>query len=268
MNYNVVFCPGSYGTYLAWAVYTYSSLNKQSIIEIPFGAAGSAHLFRKQKGISVVPTMHQLPSYESNVIYIKPTPGHEIEYLDNQYMKQLEFNDNETLENILGKEYQEKIQSIWGSTTPNRWEQREFLSFFLDSMFKNQTSEYNNLSLTKFSLVEIESIDIIDNLYQALMKIFNFFDLKANEITIKHLTAIHNDYCILQKNFNKGKITLEYAKASIAKRKYTIKNCTIYDEAWIQHLLRKKGFEIRCYDLNHFPICASELACLLEKIND
>ena len=267
MIYNIVFCSGSYGTYLAWCIYTYSNLNKSGKIDLPFGPNGSCHLFRNHIGIKTLPTMHALPDPGLNIVYIAPSRARVIEYLDNNLAKQAEFDNYEVLEFILS-DYKEKLLVRWGSNNPERWQERELLSLHLPHMFEAQMLkyEYANSSIDNYkNAIQINSEEIFKDLRQCLNNIFTFFNLKSID-TIEKLEEVHDMYLNLQLNLNKGQITIDYANAAIVGKPFTIKNCTLFDEAWIQHLLREKGFEIKCYNLNKFPSCASKLTPLLEKI--
>ena len=264
MIYNVVFCPGGYGTYIAWSIYTYSELNKSGTIDLPFGPNGSCHLFRNHVGSKTLPRIHELPEAESNIVYIRPSRDRAIEYLDNQLTKHAEFNDYVTLESILSN-YKEKLSLRWNSDVPEKWQERELLSFFLPDMFDDQMSGYLNASLNNFNAIQICSEEIFKDPKQLLNNIFTFFNLKSID-TIEKLEEVHRMYVDLQQNLNKGQIAVDYANAAINGKSFIIKNGSLYDEAWIQHLLREKGFEIKCYNLNKFPLCASKLTPLLKKI--
>ncbi|CAB4133603.1 hypothetical protein UFOVP257_325 [uncultured Caudovirales phage] len=265
MIYNIVFCPGGHGTYIAWCIYTYSELNKSGKIDLPFCPDGSCHLFRNHIGFNTFKIIHALPEPESNIVYITPLRDRAIEYLDNQLTKQSKFNNYEMFEVFLS-DYKEKLHLGWGSNVPEKWQERELLSFFLPGMFEDQMSGYLNTSLDNFkNAIQINSEEIFKDLRQCLNNIFTFFNLKSID-TIEKLEEVHGMYHALQKNLNKEQITIDYANAAIVGKSFAIKNCTLFDEAWIQHLLREKGFEIKCYNLNTFPLCASKLTPLLEKI--
>jgi len=264
MIYNTVFCPGSYGTYVAWSVYTYSELNTSQEILLPFGPNGSCHLFRNHLGITLVPTVYNLPTIKSNVIYIQPEKQRSIEYLDNQLAKQSEFDNYDILNSIL-KDYKEKLLDHWGTNNPAKWQERELLSFFLPDMFNTQWLSYFEVTLDEFNAIKINANDICKDFRRVIENILNFFNLKSIG-SLNKLEEIHKIYLSLQKHLDKGQLTLNYAESSIIGKKFTINNLTLYDEAWIQHLLRNKGFEIKCFELNEFPLCSSELTPLLEKI--
>lgn len=267
MIYNIVFCPGGYGTYLAWSMYTYSELNESGKIDLPFCLNGSCHSFRTHIGIKKFAIKHEVSELDYNLVYIVPDKNRVVEYLDNQLAKQLDFNYYEMFENFLS-DYKEKIHTGWGSDVPEKWQERELLSFHLPQMFEVQMSEYLNYSINNHkNAIQINSEEILENPRQCLNDIFTFFNLKTID-TIEKLEEVHEMYLNLQLNRNKDQITIDYVDAALAGKPLTIKNCTLFDEAWIQHLLRKKGFEIKCFGLNKFPLCASGLTTLLEKYHE
>ena len=265
MIYNIVFCPGGYGTYLAWSMYTYSELNISGKIDIPFCPNGSCHLFRTHVGMKNFVARHDILELQTNVVYIVPSKDRAIEYLDNQLIKHSNFNYHEMFKNFLS-DYKEKIYAGWGSKIPEKWQERELLSFYLPQMFEVQMSEYLNYSIdNNKNAIQISSEEILENPRQCLNNIFAFFNLKTID-TIYKLEEVHESYLNLQLNRNKNQIAIDYANAAIVGKTFKIKNCTLFDEAWIQHLLRERGFEIKCFGLNNLPSCSSELTTLLEKI--
>ena len=259
MSYNVVFHPGSYGTYLAWSLYTYSELNTSHDINLPFGEYGSAHLFRQQDGFKNFLTMHLIPPDTKNIVFIKPLKSLLLEYFDNQLMKHYKFEG--FLDNILYEHRQ--LNPNWGDNSI--WELRELLSFFMPDMFLNSFNDHNHGdTLDKVTSIQIYSDEIINTPKKTIVDILNFFSLKTIS-TIDQLDTIHNTYLGLQKNFNKDIMAEEYVTAAINNQPYKIDNMTLIDESWIQHLLRQQGYEIKCWNLNEFPVCASKLTELLEK---
>lgn len=263
MSYSVLFHPGSYGTYLSWCIYTYSELNRERRIELPFSSGGGAHLFHRSEGIKIVQPTHTLPAVTKNVIFIEPLLSKCLEYLNNQHMKEHDFDHTAVLHLL---DYKKKLDMQWQTEIIERWHDRELLSFFLPDFFKNSFKEYN-YELTNYNSINVTFDDIIYSLNETILKILDFFKLTAID-TIKKLPDIHDKFYRLQKNINKDEIALRYADAAINRKKFVIENCTLYDEAWIQHLLRMQGYNIKCWKLNQFPYCASELTNLLERNNE
>lgn len=265
MKYYVVFYPGSYGTYLAWAMYTFSELNKTKEIILPFAPGGSAHNYRRHQGMKYVEPIHTVPKDSQNLVLVKPFYNNLIEYLDNQLIKQLDNNNEDLLEKILA-DSKEKLLIHWQSSSPARWENRELLSYFLPDMCKDVANNYNK-NFDHCSGIEINPVDIILSIDTVLNKIYEFFGLNPIN-TINKLNEIHNIYCSMQKNLDKFSILENYVKAIMQNINLPLNNLTLIDEAWIQYRLRQNNFSIRCTNLNVFPSYTKELTKLIYKDNE
>jgi hypothetical protein len=276
MSYTVLFHPGSYGTYLSWAVYTYSELNVSERLESPIGNFGSAHLFRDDSGYDVIRPMHYTQDFvrAKNVILVTPDFERLLEYLDNQIQKNYNNNIDELAIVTFPPEYKKVIEDQWNTKKIDFWQKREYISFFIGDFFKTNkeyytllfSSEHSNLiQPVNSNTITISSNEILFDLKNLIHKIFNFYNLKPIK-TIDELETIHQEYLNKQNNINKYQITSEIVSSIIENNKYKIENLTIIDEAWIQHRLRQQGYEIKCYQLNKFPDCTSDLHKLLEKI--
>jgi hypothetical protein len=262
MKYYVVFYPGSYGTYLAWAMYTFSELNITKEIIPPFALGGSAHNYRMQQGIKYVEPVHVVPKDSQNLVLVKPLYNDLVEYLDNQLVKQLENNNEDLIVKIL-PDVKEKLLHNWQSASPARWELRELLSYFLPDMCNNVANTYNK-DFDNYNGIQINPNDIISSIKKVLGEIYDFFGLKPID-TIDKLEEIHNIYCGMQKNLSKVAVIENYVNATIENINLSLDNLTLFDEAWIQHRLRQNNFVLRCTDLNLFPKYTKELTKLIYK---
>ena len=250
MKYYVVFYPGSYGTYLAWAIYTFSELNITKEIIPPFALGGSAHNYRTQEGIKYVEPIHTVPKDTQNLVLVKPLYNSLIEYLDNQLVKQLDNNNEDLLKKILSNS-KEKLALHWQSASPARWELRELLSYFLPDLCNDAVSNYSK-DFQNCGGIEINPNNIISSIETVLNEIYDFFGLKSID-TINKLNEIHNIYCGMQQHLNKFSIIENYVKATMQNINLPLDNLTLLDEAWIQHRLRQNNFALRCANLNFFP---------------
>ena len=93
-----VFSPGSYGTYLSWAVNSYSNLNISREIHKPFGNNGSAHLYRRDLDKKKVKPSHLIKEDYKNIIlirnqmlWVKNLQGHEF-YCASGYIQNIRSN--------------------------------------------------------------------------------------------------------------------------------------------------------------------------------
>lgn len=261
-----VFSPGSYGTYLSWAVNSYSNLNISREIHKPFGNNGSAHLYRRDLDKKKVKPSHLINEDYKNIIFIRPTNF--LDYLDNQYAKQAEYDDSKFINGLMF-DFEEKIKTHWGIkdiSKVSKWENRELWSFFLPEHFmsiQRQYSEYESiLTHSNNNVVYINAENILYHHLDVINQIFLKFKLEkiVNDDTILNL---HNEYMGLQKHLNKTEYVNTIVDDCINGKYKEIANLSVYDEAMIQYLFRERGFELQCYNLNEFPKNTAELRKIL-----
>jgi hypothetical protein len=257
-----VFSPGSYGTYLSWAVYSYSNLNTGGIITKPFGASGSAHLYRQSTGFKIVLPSHKIiPGYE-DMIFIHPSNF--LDYFNNQYAKQCEFDDLLLLNGIFS-EFDEKIKTHWGVSEAAKWQEREFWSFFLPEMFAEEKRRFNKYrsELADSNVLDVSSEDILYSHIEILRRIYSKFKLEQT-VDDAAIHAIHSEYMLLQQHNKKTVYIAEIVEACLSKQDLNINQLSLYDEAMIQHLFRCRGIDMRCYNLNEFPKTTLDLYNVLD----
>lgn len=258
-----LFSPGSYGTYLSWATYTFSDLNKTGEIVKPFTNLGSAHLYR-QFSIEhklVIPT-HDFIEEINQIIFIRPHDF--LEYFDNQFEKQSLSNEDHLVKSLnldLGK----KLQNHWQDS--NIWQKRELWSYYLPEVLISTKEQFQR---TEKSIPEdrkiffINSYTILDDLNFTLTEIFSYFNLKQT-VNEDIINSIHTEYISLQKNRNKTQLVQRIVDDCLDKKLNIIPKLTIFDEAIIQHLFRNMGIEMKCYGLNEFPKNTIELYKVLDN---
>jgi hypothetical protein len=264
-NIQVLYAPGSYGTYLAWAVYSYSNLNNSGIINLPFGPHGSAHLFRNTPGYDLVhpsPTHNVVPNLD-NFIFIVPTKF--LEYSNNQYSKQDAYDMLKHISNLVPG-LLEKLSNGWNKSAAT-WEIRELLSFSIDDTFNNTDREFKlkRESLQGWkNVIDVHSDDILFDFSSTLSKIFNHFGLSQTVDSVT-IDKNHKSYLLLQSYIGRDFLVSNIVSAVINGADFNIPALTILDEARIQGVLRSKGFDIQCCNLNQFPETTTQLRKLLTQ---
>lgn len=263
-----VFLPGAYGTYLSWAVASYSNLNTSGSIIKPFNTSGSAHLYRKFDNKQVRPS-HVIVDNYKKIIYIKPNYSKLIDYLDNQYSKELDSNEFRAINSFVD-EVNQKLKSKWAVNNlidADLWIKRELLSFFLGDLFDSQIKQYekleNEINQFNYNSVSIAADDILNNHILTLNKIFSKLNL-SKIINDEIILETHQEYLSLQKHTNKSKYIDQLLQSCYNNQFMEIKGLTLFDEAYIQHLLRTQHIELTCYGLNKFPENTQELSKLLD----
>ena len=257
-NIYTIFSPGSYGTYLSWAVYSYSSLNTNGEIVLPFSSSGSAHKYRNTAGFMCVHPTHDMPANCNRAIIIQPTEF--LDYLDNQYSKQ---NDYETdvILSVIIQNFEQKLIEDWGPDI-DIWQKRELCSFFLPAMFKSLQQKIVKYQSQLPNAISINASDILTDLLGSLCKIWAFFGITQTCSDSVILTN-HNTYLGLQRHIGKSVYVNSIVDHCLDGNDMSIGDLTIFDEAYIQFLLRERGYEMRCYNLNVFPKTTQDLRELL-----
>jgi hypothetical protein len=265
MKINTIFSPGSYGTFISWCIYSFSQLNESNDIIIPNDLFGSAHKFRESNGFNIVrPSHYLLDGLITNYILVECDENKIINYIDNQFQKDFFENLKEYMK-VFFSNSDEKLKNAWHGT--DRWQLRELLSFFLEDMIKNtkliiddshQQIKNNNSYMSYTVNPEV----FLLNAANELEKILLFFNLNKHK-KFKILEFYVLKFVESQKNFAKHQQINEFVKNTINGHPYSIPNLTIFDEAYIQHTLRKQGYNLKCYNLNKFLNSSIKLSELL-----
>jgi hypothetical protein len=271
----IIFAPGCYGTFLTKCLYYFSNLNDNfDKVDFLFDANGSSHDFRSNKHkTSVIDCGHietlDIDYSVDQVITLLPDSRNYLDYFDNQYIKQ-------EIGHIIGfinscfsaEETNKKIQTGWGqienfnSNTP-RWIIREWTSFWIDSCL---TAAYNSDKYYKVpSLGYYHVSEIFDDLYLLIEKIVAMLGLTLT--TPRHeIERIHHKFVQQQKMHNIQLRCQSWVNNIIQGNENTNSPCiTIFDEAYVQMLLRKNGYEIQCNELDKFPTNSKGMIQIIYK---
>jgi len=265
----VLFPPGCYGSYFSKCLYNYTNLSPANNDLFDFGEHGHSHSIRKTVDrADKLKLGHALPSVvesEFQTVYIKPSPGHALDYFNNQFAKENNFDlfgyINELLPNqdIVSALSKWNIDQITIDQTPV-WVLREFFSFWIADCLNNSYCANNDPGH-----VMISTLDIFDNFYVKFQETVEQLGLTtttdADVIVSNHRAFLQNQ------KFHQSQIKCQlWADHVTTASTDMLSPCqTIFDEAYIQHLLRQKGFEIECNNLNTFPNSATQLRSIIYK---
>lgn len=270
----VYFPPGCYGTYIARCIYNFTNLRPIPFEDFIFDSNGSSHDFwNKQKELSsIINYGHIGAPYlnvdAENVVAVLPCRDHKLDYFDNQYFKA----ENErlfdyVLNQILEEEVFYKLKTHWNYTGKlvdvPRWIMREWCSFWLNDVLKQsyESGEYNNID----SSVQILTPDIFDNWIESFAQMIQALQLTIT-VEVDVIKKQHNQFLKLQK-FNNIQLKCEqYVKDVINDVNNNMTLHSIFDEAYVQYLLRQQNFEIHCDGLNIFPSTTQQLKTLIYAI--
>lgn len=269
----VIFPPGCYGTFLSKCLYKFTDLNQSNTNDFVFDQFGSSHDFRNEQSSKKIIAFGHEETLKVNktdkVIVILPCPEHKLDYFDNQFFKQQKkhlCNYIYSLGN--SNEIQQKLSQNWnyhkkfGDDTP-LWILREWCSFWIQDCLDHG---YDPLRYEKFDgAIKINTQNIFENLENVIL-------LLANKLELKVL-ADSNSIKIVHKNFVESQILHGIQKKCMTWVNDILQNnksdspcLTIFDESYVQYLLREKGFEIQCDGLNSFPDDATQMRNLIYHV--
>jgi hypothetical protein len=265
----VCFPPGCYGTYFSRCLYNYTNLRIEPFIEFKFDFAGSSHSHRsnKQSKEYIIQCHIETLGKEDNnqVISIIPCTDHKLDYYNNQFFKQ-EYGKliHQILSHVPQHEVEFKLKSQWnymGKLDNNvpRWIMREWCSFWISDVL-DQTYDpliYQQLN----SLFQLNVQNIFENWIETLTHAISLLGLTIT-VDIDIINRQHQEFVKLQKLHNSQNRCHQYVFNLLNQIDGKIIVHSIFDEAYIQHLLRQHNLEIQCDGLEIFPSTTQHLRTL------
>ena len=267
----VYFPRGCYGTYLAQCIYNYTNLRTEPLDKIEFNNNGSSHYFwsKKQQLSSIIRYGHtddpSLTIDADHVVTVLPCPDHRLDYYDNQFFKtEHEQLISYVLTQMSKDEAVYKLNTHWGYTgefddTVPRWIMREWCSFWINDVFDQS---YNLQEYSKIdSTVQLSTQDILENWMESFTQLALRFNLDLT-VDADIIQKQHEHFLKLQKFHNIQLLCEQYVTDLINGVDSIITLYSIFDEAYIQQLLRQHNIEIRCDRLDQFPGTTQQLGTL------
>jgi hypothetical protein len=266
----VCFPPGCYGTYVARCVYNYTNLRNVPFVKFDFGNYGDSHEHRiNDHAYSTIQEGHYdtlcQPKHDQ-VVVILPSADHQLDYYNNQFFKQ---KHGHLIDYILTQmsvtEAEHKLKTCWGYTGPfddsvPHWILREWCSFWIDNVLKES---YNTIPyITLQSVHQLSTQDIFENFEESLKQIAQVLELT---ITVDQdiINTQHQEFLSLQKFHNSQIRCHQYVHDLLEGINCNITLDSIFNEAYVQHLLRQQNLEIQCSELNTFPTSTQNLKTIL-----
>ena len=251
----VYFPPGCYGTYLSRCIYNYTNLRTEPFEELTFNDNGSSHQFwSKKKQLSTVIRYGHIDTLELNidaeqVVVVIPCQEHGLDYYDNQFFKiQHEQLISYLLYQMSEEEISSKLITHWGyqgnfDNTVPKWIMREWCSFWigdvLDQSYNSQ--QYNKINAT----VQISTQDIFENWMDSFSQLALSLNLTLT-VDADTIKKQHKHFLKVQKFHNIQIKCQQYVSDLLDGVDSKIVLYSIFDEAYIQQLLRQHHLEIRC----------------------
>lgn len=288
---NVFFVPGMFGSTVEFLLRNYSSLNDP--IEGKILKNGSMHSFAKQYhpcdelALTVKPTVNvkiatpiypvkelHLPEIlekfksfstdnDNNIlIYADSNVDAEINMLF-MYYKVILRTAKPNGFTLLCGENQHNITS-WNPaythwSEMHAWELREWFSIFYEDWTQEWISSFDQVPNY---FLKIKNTDILFFPQDTFDKILSFCNLDY----IKDPSDFLNEWQFKQQYVvDEFMLINQIVESTVAQKEFTWSPLNLVSEAIIQNRLRKKNFELCCYDLNTFPTNSNILYNLLEK---
>ena len=275
----IVYPAGSYGTFLEWCLSYFSGLLDDD--SIPFDATtGSSHKF--VGNVLDFPNSMSTDQYFSSDLNYRIMRSHGIteptrrieDYIEKykDYVKFLinivadERSTLLTFHNIAHKIKQEDRADFFKSinsfcelsNNDKIWEQREKISFKIKYFHchANYFGRKNSNQLT------VTVSDIINNLKNCLETLFDKTGLAFDSSRMSNFNLIEQQWLELQefKHLDQLCRDIAIAAATGSNIDWSGKSLTIYDEAYVQMLLRDlHKLDLKCYNLDEFPTNSHDL---------
>ncbi len=273
----VYFPQGCYGTYLAKCIYNYTDLRTEPFEKFTFDVSGSSHNFwSKKRQLYSKITYGHFDSPECNVnaehvVVVYANPNHLLDYYNNQFCK-VQYAD---LINWIGlqlsaEEAQLKLSTKWhyhGGLDEHvpRWIMREWCSFWISDLLQTIYDPANYSSFN--STVNLDAQNIFDNFVNTFQNVVSKLKLSIM-IDVDIIHSQHLEFLSLQKYHASQFRCHQYLNNLLADRDGEIVVNTIFDEAYLQHLLRQNHLEIQCDGLNQFPSTIQQLKAIIYETSN
>lgn len=273
---NVIAPPGCYGTYIARCLHHYTSQDDKYCLD--FDTNGSSHAFREIKSntrkTSLTHWQHPRSATPdgANTIIITGEAHHYLDYFDNQFYKNSHGDLIEYLTSVFGLEkIQQHLKEGWNYNelfdirTP-QWILREYCSYSITNTWLQGYNNEKYLAIPHVYSFCCEDLWTV-NMWQLI-----------NTLTTALSQKIHAPETIVQQNHQTFLMCQQYHGMQLRCEQFatdTINGVdskspcvSIFDEAYVQHILRKQGYEIHCDNLDQFPTSSNQLAKIIYETSN
>jgi len=243
-------------------------LRKASFEEFAFNNDGSSHQFwsKKEALLPIIQYGHintlDLSIHAEQVVVVLPCQEHRLDYYNNHLFKHQQGHLIEYISSHFSQDQADhKLRTQWNYLSGfdhnvPRWIMREWCSFWISDVL-NESYDSTKYSKLKFT-ASLDTQDIFDNYIVTFQDIVSKLGLT---ITVD-ISIIHNQHCEflnLQKFHNSQVRCQQYVRDLLAEESGTMIVQSIFDEAYLQHLLRQNYIEIQCDGLDEFPSTVQQL---------
>jgi hypothetical protein len=256
---NVIFPPGCYGTYVTRCLYNYTNLRNGPFTDFKFDSAGSSHYHQENAHARSVIQAKHINTFDHGSpiqLVVIPCVEHSLDYYNNQFFKSQHGQLIQYItEQLPAEDITYKLRHQWNyygefdAEVPH-WIMREWCSYWIADALNlaYNTTTYHMLDST----VKISTKDIFENYPETLTKVVSALGLTFT-VDQSTINTQHNKFLAVQKFHNSQHRCYQFVQDLLADVNTNIVVHSIFDEAYIQHLLRQRNIEIQCDGLNTFP---------------
>ena len=235
-------------------------------VEFEFDNSGSSHQHWDNPNAPTMIKQGHLGILEYNgteqVVVVLPCQDHKLDYLNNQFFKyKLGQIIDFVLPIISQQEATNKLNKQWNYTgnfdnTIPRWIMREWISFWINDVLTSWANPtgYNELN----SVVQFSTQDIFEDWPNTIIDVVSKLGLTLS-VDQDMIQKQHKKFLAVQKSHNSQNKCYQYVNELLAGNDVKMTLHSIFDEAYIQHLLRQYNLEIQCDELNIFPTTTQQL---------
>jgi len=262
----VCFPPGCYGTYVTRCIYNYTNLRVGPFIEFTFGDNGDSHQYRYSSNARLQIQQGHLGQHLWNdndvIVAVLPCKSNRLDYYNNQFFKQQHGQLIEYISLSLSPaDIDHKLATHWNyhdqfNETVPRWIMREWCSFWINDVLE---VSYNPLQYQEInSVAQLTTQDIFENYIELLTEIVSKLGLTFT-VNSDIIQQQHENFLSVQKLHNSQLRCEQYVQDLLDSNNTEITVYSIFDEAYIQHLLRLNKLELQCDGLDLFPATTQQL---------
>lgn len=273
---NIIAPPGCYGTYIARCLHHYTTVDDSYILD--FDQHGSSHAFREiNSDVQKTRIIHWQDQSIASInktttVVITGDQNHNLDYYDNQFYKNAQGNlVDYLLDNAGAESIGQRLKQGWAYDADinckiPRWILREYCSFWMTSAWEHGYSTDKYMSLPhvyNFCCEELWSTDmwhLVNNLAEVLNQ------------------KMYAPERLVQKNHQAFLKCQQYHDMQLRCQQFVydtinvVDSCSpcisVFDEAYVQHLLRQQQYEIQCQNLDQFPATSTQLTKIIYETSN
>lgn len=200
------------------------------------------------------------------VVTIFPCADRKLDYYNNQFFKQ---QHGQLVDYILSQlthtDAENKLSTHWGyngkfDANIPRWIMREWCSFWIADVLN---ASYNVTTYSKIkSVAQLSTQDIFENFSETLINVVKILRLDIT-VSTDIIHKQHAEFLSVQKFHNSQSRCHRYLQDLLNDIDTSMHIHSIFDEAYMQHLLRQHNLEIQCDGLDNFPSTTKQLNLLV-----